>query len=190
MITTCSIEGCKNTGKLRRGWCATHYSRWRKSGDPLYVTVVNYSSPQEALQARSRRDPETGCVTWVGSLNQKGYGKIYTPDGVRYVHRFAWEQVNGEIASGMELDHRCHNRACVNIDHLRLATHKQNLENLKGARPESRSGIRGVTWNKQKQKYCAQVCHKGKRYYGGFFADPVKAGKVAAAMRFELFTHH
>lgn len=31
---TCSVAGCDNTGKLARGWCNTHYLRWRKYGDP------------------------------------------------------------------------------------------------------------------------------------------------------------
>lgn len=32
---TCSIEGCGLSGKLTRGWCPSHYSRWRRHGDPL-----------------------------------------------------------------------------------------------------------------------------------------------------------
>lgn len=33
-MTTCSIEGCDRTA-IARGWCSTHYSRWRFNGDPL-----------------------------------------------------------------------------------------------------------------------------------------------------------
>lgn len=31
---TCSIPSCDSTPKTR-GWCAKHYERWRRRGDPL-----------------------------------------------------------------------------------------------------------------------------------------------------------
>lgn len=36
MRAPCSIEGCGRPSR-GRGWCSMHWSRWRKSGDPLYV---------------------------------------------------------------------------------------------------------------------------------------------------------
>lgn len=30
---TCSIEGCERASR-KRGWCSTHYTRWRRHGDP------------------------------------------------------------------------------------------------------------------------------------------------------------
>lgn len=33
---TCSIDGCKKPVFVKaRGWCAAHYAKWRKYGDPL-----------------------------------------------------------------------------------------------------------------------------------------------------------
>ena len=37
MEPVCSVEGCDIGGKLRRGWCATHYSRWKRTGDVATV---------------------------------------------------------------------------------------------------------------------------------------------------------
>ncbi len=34
---TCVIDGCDRPAKSR-GWCQTHYMRWRRNGDPLIVT--------------------------------------------------------------------------------------------------------------------------------------------------------
>lgn len=31
---TCSVDGCGRTGQLRRGWCDSHYQRWRLTGSP------------------------------------------------------------------------------------------------------------------------------------------------------------
>lgn len=33
----CSIDGCPKGGKLKRGWCVGHYTRWHRYGDPLGV---------------------------------------------------------------------------------------------------------------------------------------------------------
>lgn len=40
----CSIEGCANTGKMRRGWCNTHYHRWKTHGDPEYTRPQKFCS--------------------------------------------------------------------------------------------------------------------------------------------------
>lgn len=37
MSHSCSVDGCTNAGTLTRGWCAKHYARWRRHGDPLHV---------------------------------------------------------------------------------------------------------------------------------------------------------
>ena len=59
-------------------------------------------------------------------------------------HRVSFEWANGEIPDGMEVDHTCFNRLCVNPRHLRLLTHAQNGQNRASANINSKSGIRGV----------------------------------------------
>lgn len=49
------------------------------------------------------------------------------------VHCYVWERLVGPIPDGMVIDHQCRNRACCNIDHLRVVTPKQNVtENIVG----------------------------------------------------------
>jgi hypothetical protein len=43
----CTIEGCENTRKSR-GWCAKHYARWSKHGDPLIAFA-----PKDPVDAKS-----------------------------------------------------------------------------------------------------------------------------------------
>lgn len=45
-------------------------------------------------------------------------------------HRVAYEAFKGEIPEGMVVAHACDNKLCVNPDHLWLATHKQNSEDM------------------------------------------------------------
>lgn len=42
-------------------------------------------------------------------------------------HRFSYEILVGPIPEGMELDHLCKNRRCVNPAHLEPVTHHENL---------------------------------------------------------------
>jgi hypothetical protein len=79
-------------------------------------------------------------------------------------------------------------RLCVNPSHLRLATVKQNNENLPGARSTSRSGIRGVYH--RSGRWYAYVVHAGKRVNLGGFNNPKDAEAAAVAKRKELFTHN
>lgn len=72
-------------------------------------------------------DPITGCWLWQLSLNNKGYGRINVNGVVEYAHRVFYKRHNGEIPEGLELDHKCSNRACVNPDHLEPVTHTVNL---------------------------------------------------------------
>jgi hypothetical protein len=73
------------------------------------------------------------CWTWRGAKNPKGYGHLACGRNPRSAHRIAWELSRGTIPSGMFIDHVCRNRTCVNPDHLRLVTPRQNaLENSMG----------------------------------------------------------
>lgn len=72
------------------------------------------------------------CWEWLGHYDRKlGYGKYSKRIGgiskSFKAHRYAWEQINGEFPEGLEPDHLCKNRICVNPSHIEPVTHKENI---------------------------------------------------------------
>jgi hypothetical protein len=67
-----------------------------------------------------------GCWVWQGKRNEAGYGRFTCGGKQRFAHRVAYTWLNGDIPSGLDLDHLCRNRACINPDHLDPVTHKEN----------------------------------------------------------------
>lgn len=63
------------------------------------------------------------CWNWNGYIDDTGYGQFKR--SLR-AHRVSWELKNGPIPKGLCILHKCHNRRCVNPDHLYCGTHKDN----------------------------------------------------------------
>jgi hypothetical protein len=86
----------------------------------------------ERMMAKVRLDSD-GCWTWTGSRIHNGYGKVKV-NGLQVVsHRASYEALVGPIPDGMQLDHLCRNRACINPDHLEPVSKRENL--LRGIGP-------------------------------------------------------
>ncbi|MEU8682932.1 HNH endonuclease signature motif containing protein [Streptomyces sp. NPDC048611] len=67
------------------------------------------------------------CWEWTGSKTPGGYGQFWVKPRLVVSHRFAYEQVLGPIPDGLQLDHLCRNRACVNPQHLEPVTQQVNI---------------------------------------------------------------
>lgn len=63
------------------------------------------------------------CVVWPGTVNGDGYGRM----GRGLAHRMFYERERGPVPEGLELDHLCRNRLCVNPYHLEPVTHHVNV---------------------------------------------------------------
>ena len=141
---------------------------------------------QPAMNPRPRTSP-TGCLEWIGSKFGNGYGNIRVNGRGALAHRYAWERVNGAIAPGMEIDHICHNPACVEVRHLRLATRVQNGRNFAGARRDNLStGIRGVSVSKQ-GRVRAYVYPGGGKRIEKYFRSVDEATEWVREMRAEIY---
>lgn len=71
----------------------------------------------------------TPCWVWSGCISENGYPRagVVASCGSQMAHRIFWERDNGPVPAGLDLDHLCRNRACVNPVHLEPVTRSQNL---------------------------------------------------------------
>src|ERR1700751_234362 len=74
-----------------------------------------------------------GCWEWHGYVSKRGYGFFHAFGRPRPAHRVAYEIYVGEIPGGLDLDHLCRNRSCVNPAHLQPVTRQINI--LRGIVP-------------------------------------------------------
>lgn len=70
---------------------------------------------------------QADCVLWTGTVNNAGYGVAHVGDSTTSAHRALWILLHGPLPAGLEIDHLCGNRLCVNVDHLEPVTHAENM---------------------------------------------------------------
>jgi hypothetical protein len=71
-----------------------------------------------------------GCWEWLACRNAFGYGVLKPPsfDKLMLAHRYTYELLVGPIPDGLQLDHLCRNRGCVNPAHLEPVTNRENCQ--------------------------------------------------------------
>lgn len=80
----------------------------------------------ERFEKKVQHIPESGCWIWSGYLCNKGYGIFWFDGGAKKAHRISYELYVGQIPAGMVVDHVCRERSCVNPEHLRPVTSREN----------------------------------------------------------------
>ena len=84
---------------------------------------------------RSAEVLPTGC--WFCYLNPNGvYARVQVEDGRnRSAHLVVYELLVGSVPDGLELDHTCQQKHCVNPWHLEPVTRRDNI--LRGGSPSA-----------------------------------------------------
>ena len=154
---------------------------------------------QAELKELLTYDPATGVFVWrvarkdrigekAGALNGFGHRQIRLNGKLYMAHRLAWLYVHGEWPK-TNLDHINGIPDDNRISNLRLATSKQNQENVK-LRIDNASGHRGISWNANSQKWVARVQHYKKRICVGYFNTLTEAAEAVKIKRDQLYTHN
>ena len=75
----------------------------------------------------SKVDKSGDCWIWTGSVTSGGYGSLLWNGRARQAHQVVYELLVGPIPDGLELDHLCRVRHCVNPSHLEPVTRRENV---------------------------------------------------------------
>jgi hypothetical protein len=115
----------------------TQSDRGHVKGQP--IKYVPEHMGRAGLKARRQQGPRRhparfwekvrktdGCWEWTAHRNQYGYGTYRLLNRQHMAHRVAYELLVGPIPDGLEIDHLCRNRGCVNPDHMEPVSGRVN----------------------------------------------------------------
>lgn len=78
-----------------------------------------------------------GCWVWTGTFSNIGYPFVGIRELETYKHKMATAhrialrmKLGRAIAPGMNANHTCHNKACVNPDHLEEGTQREKIHSM------------------------------------------------------------
>jgi len=98
---------------------------------------------------------ESSCITDPAVFNlkahkEKEHGRLRTWVKGKYVftYKVVWEQINGAVPPGLQLNHRCNNTTCINPAHLYVGTQKESMRDRKAVGNTNR----GKTWKIKAEK--------------------------------------
>jgi len=172
---------------------------------------------QDILKECFIYDPETGALTWsvrprehfntdrgwkmfntrfagktAGSVNKvAGYLQVRISYKPYQVHRVIWCLVTGAWPKN-EIDHEDHKKANNRWGNLREATHQENGKN-QPISSRNKSGVTGVSWHKQQQKWRARINikDKGQIFLGCFEAlDGAMRARKSAEVKYNYHKNH
>jgi HNH endonuclease len=152
--------------------------------------MISNLSVRERLEKLYIPEPNSGCWIWIGSIESLGYGR-FKPDGrrkskMKKAHVVSYQEFKCDVPDGLELDHLCRVRCCINPEHLEPVTRKENIRrspialaaiwarrtHCSNGHPLSGDNLVKTTENRRRCRICLNKRYREKRYW-----DKKKWGK-------------
>ena len=155
---------------------------------------------QHQLREILSYDPESGAFVWLvtrgkarkdaaaGFTRRDRYIEIGIDGALYFAHRLAWFYVHGRWPI-QQIDHINGIRGDNRIANLREASNAQNLQNLRKASSNSKSGFLGVSLRKSRGKWRAEIVIEGRKKHLGYFdsSEEAYAAYLAAKVKFHPY---
>lgn len=141
MEKKCEVDGCEcavysNGGRwsarpfaLSTKYCRKHL-RWLEQYGTLEPPKMAKGSLEFRFWKHVDKRGDDECWEWKADTSRAGYGSIWDRETNRNLsaHRVSYELHNGLIENGKHILHSCDNKKCVNPNHLRQGTGKENVQ--------------------------------------------------------------
>lgn len=123
---------CSGCGRLipRPNWAVfpSHWKRIRFCSKACRNDAIGKSNSVPLAERMARfTNKTTECWLWLGAIKESGYAQIKLAGRSPMVHRVSYELAKGPIPAGLQLDHLCRVRNCINPDHLEAVTAAENV---------------------------------------------------------------
>lgn len=143
-MTECSVPGCSDE-VYSRGFCEAHYTRWRRGADMtkpvvkknkistisdikrIFYKTAKVTQPTFSKCRYKLRKP---CRKWHKTLKY-GYGVQLFKGRIYQAHVLSWMVYNKrKVPKGKMVCHKCHNKWCIQPEHLYLGDANTNAADM------------------------------------------------------------
>lgn len=154
---------------------------------------------QQELKEVLSYNPLDGIFTWkksfhksrigtiAGYINKRGYIAIRVNKKTYYAHRLAWLYTHGELPK-KQIDHINGDTSDNRLSNLRDVSTADNGRNRRVGLNNT-SGIMGVVWHKNKNKWIVNIKVDMKRHYLGYYSNIFDAACVRISAQNKLGFH-
>lgn len=193
----CKVEGCTNDKILAKGLCNKHYKQMYRHGkivktgyDPndiiCYETYAEVILRDKHGEEKSRALISIEDVELVSQYHWcESHGYVVCRDHNIKLHKLIMNDLDNKYI----IDHINRKRLDNRRENLRIATPQQNAMN-KSIQPNNTSGVPGVSWRKDRNKWRAFITINRKQIALGNYEnidDAIAARKAAEEKYFGEF---